>query len=140
MEFCGKIFLLCSTTRHLTPAQMYYRARRMARRQWWKVGDRRAPQGSDCGVAAHRPLYSGFASELQSDTAFAGRFLGSLFGQARFLAKDLEFDVRGNHLLKNLRALLWAGLGFEGAEPEHWLDTALTVLEAEIAEQVLPDG
>ncbi|HWW60986.1 MAG TPA: alginate lyase family protein [Thermoanaerobaculia bacterium] len=68
------------------------------------------------------------------------RILASLYAQARFLAAHLEVDVRGNHLLKNLRALIWAGTFFEGSEPDAWRDRALRMLESEVAEQVLPDG
>ncbi|HVW03258.1 MAG TPA: alginate lyase family protein [Planctomycetaceae bacterium] len=81
-----------------------------------------------------------FAEPLQADPEFRRKFLGSLYAQCRFLASDLEFDVRGNHLVKNLRALIFAGVAFSGAEPQKWLATGLRVLEAEVAEQVLPDG
>ena len=71
---------------------------------------------------------------------FRSIFLASLYGQARFLAANLEHDVRGNHLLKNIKALLWAGIAFSGKESFGWYRKALVLLEQELAEQVLPDG
>ena len=64
----------------------------------------------------------------------------SLFAQARFLVNDLEHDVRGNHLLENVRALIFAGTLFSGPEAAAWLATGLDILKKETAEQVLPDG
>jgi uncharacterized heparinase superfamily protein len=81
-----------------------------------------------------------FAPELANDVEFRNRLVPSLHGQLRFLADNLETDVRGNHLLKNLRALIWGGIVFEGEEPKRWLDLALPMLEVEMAEQVLADG
>jgi uncharacterized heparinase superfamily protein len=81
-----------------------------------------------------------FAVELKKDPDFHQRLVGSLYGQVRFVAENLETDVRGNHLLKNLRAIIWGGVVFEGQEPNRWLDHALRMLEVEIGEQVLGDG
>jgi uncharacterized heparinase superfamily protein len=80
---------------------------------------------------------SGFERQLAGDRAFRDRLLGSLYGQAQILFSDLEFDVRGNHLIENLRALIWAGIAFK---TERWLRRALDVLEREVIEQVLADG
>lgn len=81
-----------------------------------------------------------FQSELSKDEPFRQRFLKSLYGQGRVLANDLELDVRGNHLLKNLKALIWLGIVFKGVEPQKWLQEALERLECELAEQITPDG
>ena len=81
-----------------------------------------------------------FESQLKEDDAFRQRLLGSLYGQAQVLSTDLELDVRGDHLLKNLRAMLWVGVAFEGAEPATWFQRALGLLQQELSEQVLPDG
>lgn len=81
-----------------------------------------------------------FQREITAVDAFRDVFLSSLFGQARLLWRQIETDVRGNHLLKNLRALLWASRLFAGAEPDRWRTKALRMLEDEVREQVLPDG
>ena len=78
--------------------------------------------------------------EFRGNQGFSKSFLASLFGQARYLATNLEHDVRGNHLLKNLKGLLWAGKVFEGEEARSWCELALTILRRELAEQVLADG
>nr|VFJ46011.1 MAG: Uncharacterized conserved protein, heparinase superfamily [Candidatus Kentron sp. FM]VFJ61187.1 MAG: Uncharacterized conserved protein, heparinase superfamily [Candidatus Kentron sp. FM]VFK13602.1 MAG: Uncharacterized conserved protein, heparinase superfamily [Candidatus Kentron sp. FM] len=66
--------------------------------------------------------------------------LHSLAIQARWLSKRLERHLLGNHLLANAKALVFAGLFFEGKEAEGWLATGLGILEREIPEQVLADG
>ena len=64
----------------------------------------------------------------------------SLAVQARWLTKRLEWHLLGNHLFANAKALVFAGLFFEGAEAEQWLQTGLSILEQEVPEQILPDG
>lgn len=64
----------------------------------------------------------------------------SLALQARWLIKRLEFHLRGNHLFSNAKALLYAGVLFEGSEAETWLSTGLRILDHEVSEQILPDG
>ncbi|MCA9951989.1 MAG: alginate lyase family protein [Anaerolineales bacterium] len=73
-------------------------------------------------------------------TKFLNTLLSSLYGQAKMLFSDLELDVRGNHLIENLRALIWAGTVFAGEEPQRWRQRALELLERETAAQILPDG
>jgi uncharacterized heparinase superfamily protein len=66
--------------------------------------------------------------------------LRSLVTQIRLLHKRLEFHLLGNHLFKNAKALLFAGLYFQGSEAEGWLDKGLAILDHELNEQVLADG
>ena len=77
--------------------------------------------------------------------ASAGEELGSnahesLAVQARHLAQNLEHHLLGNHLLANAKALVFAGVHFQGEEAERWLSRGLALLRRELAEQVLPDG
>lgn len=67
-------------------------------------------------------------------------FVFSLAVQVRFLQRNLEYHLLGNHLFENARALVSAGLFFEGKEADVWLDRGLSILESEIKEQVLSDG
>jgi len=83
---------------------------------------------------------AGFRTELQADADFSERLTRSLAGQALVLSCDLEFDVRGNHLLENIRALIWAGMVLDGTLPGRWYARSLALLERELAEQVPPDG
>lgn len=60
--------------------------------------------------------------------------------QARWLTRRLEWHLLGNHLFINAKALVFAGLFFEGAEADGWLQTGLDILRQELPEQILADG
>lgn len=64
----------------------------------------------------------------------------SLMLQARWLARRLEWHLLGNHLFANAKALVFAGLFFEGPEAASWLATGLKIIARELPEQVLADG
>ena len=64
----------------------------------------------------------------------------SLAVQARWLARRLEIHLLGNHLFANAKALVFAGLFFEGREAAGWQRTGLRLLVRELPEQVLADG
>ncbi len=64
----------------------------------------------------------------------------SLALQTRWLRRHLEWHLLGNHLLADAKALIFAGLYFEGAEAEKWLATGLSILGREVHEQLLADG
>jgi len=64
----------------------------------------------------------------------------SLAVQARWLTQRLEWHLLGNHLFVNAKALVFAGLSFEGAEARRWLSTGLDILREQLPEQVLEDG
>jgi len=66
--------------------------------------------------------------------------LASLAVQVRFLCGQLEFHLLGNHLLANAKALVFAGLFFEGDEARQWLERGLEILADELPEQILGDG
>lgn len=66
--------------------------------------------------------------------------LHSLAVQVRWLTKRLEIHLLGNHLFANAKALLFAGLFFEGTEADGWRKLALKILMREIPEQFLSDG
>jgi uncharacterized heparinase superfamily protein len=64
----------------------------------------------------------------------------SLAMQARWLFQRLEWHLMGNHLFANAKALVFAGIFFEGAEAALWRAKGLKIIERELPEQVLPDG
>lgn len=72
--------------------------------------------------------------------SFPPRVLTSLAEQIRFLEHNLELDLGGNHLVKNVKALLWAGRFFEGDEAMRWTAHGRSLLSQVLDEQVLPDG
>jgi len=64
----------------------------------------------------------------------------SLAIQARWLREHLEWHLLGNHLFANAKALIFAGLWFEGEEAQKWLEIGFHILAREVPEQILPDG
>lgn len=72
--------------------------------------------------------------------AFIARATRSLASQLRFVEHHYEHDLRGNHLIKNIKALLWGAAFFAGEESARWGRLGRRLLAAELAEQVLADG
>jgi uncharacterized heparinase superfamily protein len=64
----------------------------------------------------------------------------SLAVQARWLSRRVESHLQGNHVFANAKALLYAGLYFAGEEADKWLRHGISLAQAELVEQVLPDG
>lgn len=67
-------------------------------------------------------------------------WLHSLAVQTRWLAQRVEWHLLGNHLFVNAKALVFAGLFFEGSEADNWRAAGLAILAREIPEQILADG
>jgi len=78
------------------------------------------------------------AGRLPDDVV--ARMEASLAGQLRFLVQNLETDLGGNHLVKNIKALLWASAYFDGDEAAHWRALGLRLLTAELPRQIAADG
>ena len=64
----------------------------------------------------------------------------SLATQTRFLMRRIEYHLLGNHLFANAKALIFAGLFFDGKEADGWLKKGMNILRKELPEQVLSDG
>lgn len=77
------------------------------------------------------------AGPLGSDTPIADRLHSSLREHAGFVAHNLELDVGGNHLIKNLKALVGVGVYFDDARA---LRKATDHLADQIERQILGDG
>ncbi|SFL76016.1 Uncharacterized conserved protein, heparinase superfamily [Desulfomicrobium norvegicum] len=67
-------------------------------------------------------------------------WLDSLALQARWLSKNIEYHLLANHYFKNAKALIFAGIFFDGPEARRWLSLGLRIVSEELAEQVLSDG
>ena len=81
--------------------------------------------------------FCGIYRALVPGSRIEGPFLGELAALSGFLRRNLETDVGGNHLIKNLKAL--AGLAvFFGDDA--LLDRTLSRLRRQLAVQVLSDG
>ena len=64
----------------------------------------------------------------------------SLYLQSRWLRKNFEFHLLGNHLFKNAKALIFAGIFFDGNESNKWLKYGFKILDKQLDEQILDDG
>lgn len=74
------------------------------------------------------------------ESALSSRMLRSLYSQAAYLSRNIEFHIQANHLFENAKSLFWAGLSFEGAEADAWLRRGKALLLRELDEQILADG
>lgn len=64
----------------------------------------------------------------------------SLTIQVRWLRRNIEWHVLGNHVIANAKALVLAGCWASGDEGERWLHEGLDLLHGQIDDQILPDG
>jgi len=64
----------------------------------------------------------------------------SLYQQCLWLERWLEWHLLANHLFKNAKALVFAGLFFSGGDAHRWLKSGLKILHEQLEEQVLSDG
>lgn len=78
--------------------------------------------------------------ELFGDAALSARFLDSAWRQAHHLDAHVEWDLRGNHLLRDAEGLAWAGALFDDPVAAHWRRRAGSIACSQAADQVLPDG
>ena len=84
--------------------------------------------------------FSLFDQLIEEDADFRVLLLTSVYTQARYLASNLEYHVLGNHLLENARALVFAGLFFDGKRAGKWLKEGMEILWQQAGEQILDDG
>ena len=87
-------------------------------------------------ILAHQLAEQGNVTEKQ----FSIRFLGSLYQQASYLYSNIEWDLPMNHLTANGRALLYAGIFFQGNEAKRWLERGKELLWQRLQRDVCSDG
>jgi len=75
-----------------------------------------------------------------SADAVPDRLWRSLALQIWFVTRNLETDVGGNHLLKNLKAISIAGCVWGGRTAEAWRARFVSWFTRELARQLLADG
>lgn len=101
------------------------------------VAPGRGPAWHPYPVALRAWSFCGLYRALAAGGPVDGPFRAELAVHAGFLRRNLETDVGGNHLIKNLKAL--AGLAVFFAD-EALLAGVLGRLRRQLAVQVLPDG
>ena len=74
------------------------------------------------------------------NTELKKKWLDSLAIQTRFLNKNLEYHLLGNHLFSNAKALIFSGIYFQGSEANSWYQQGMEILDKELPEQILYDG
>lgn len=73
----------------------------------------------------------------EAEPDFAVAFNAALRAQLAHLRHNCEWDLGGNHLIKNLKALLLGGVALNDGELALWAENELLTA---LAHQVLPDG
>lgn len=81
--------------------------------------------------------WCGQFSQLGRHTAVDSDIVELIWAHGRYVRAHLECDVAGNHLVKNLKALIGCGVFFRSAE---LAETALELLRRQVDRQILPDG
>lgn len=74
------------------------------------------------------------------DEEFVAAVRLSLHDQLRFLKRNIEEDILGNHIVRNIKALIWGGRFFAGREADEWMRQGLRLLRREVPRQILADG
>jgi uncharacterized heparinase superfamily protein len=118
----------------------------VTRRGWHEALMRRWCE--DC-VPGHGTAWAPYPSSLRivnwlkwhlGGVPFEPAWWHSLAVQTRWLAGRVERHLLGNHLFANAKALVYAGLVFDGPEAERWLQRGMRILWRELPEQFLADG
>lgn len=72
---------------------------------------------------------------------FLQKISSSLYKQLNFLYDNIENDIRGNHIIKNFKALIWGSVFFkENKTTKKWKKRGVYLLKRELNEQILDDG
>ena len=64
----------------------------------------------------------------------------SLMMQANFLSNRIEYDIQGNHLIANYKALYFCGLFFAEKDSERFFNIGTKGITKEFKKQILEDG
>ncbi len=71
---------------------------------------------------------------------FSETVLQSLWRQAEFVYRHVEWDLRGNHLLRDACGLAWAARLMNDSQSDRWMQRATQLALTQTEEQILPDG
>jgi uncharacterized heparinase superfamily protein len=90
-------------------------------------------------ISRRLPVWLMLAAVSTPPESIASQFWSSINAQARWLRRHMEWDLGGNHLLENLRALTIANFLVDGVDvaSDEWL---LKQVQQQLAMQVLPSG
>ena len=68
------------------------------------------------------------------------KIISSLFEQVHNLDNSVEFHILGNHIFANAKALIFAGIFFDGTNGDIWYRKGCKILQKELREQFLKDS
>jgi len=68
------------------------------------------------------------------------RWLDSLMTQSRWQVSNMEYQILANHLIKNAKAMLFAGVFFKGDKAREFRELGSKVMLQQLREQFLADG
>jgi uncharacterized heparinase superfamily protein len=88
-------------------------------------------------VALRSWSWCGLYRDLVANGEIEAAYIGDLAAHAGFLRRHLESDVRGNHLIKDLKAQVGLAVFFND---DRQLHRALRQVAKQLRDQVLPDG
>ncbi len=91
-------------------------------------------------LAGRALAWMGALATRDLPAGFVARASASLLEQLGFLRRNLEHDLRGNHLLRDLAALAWGARCFEGPDADGWREAVAALLPRELDHQILADG
>ncbi len=72
--------------------------------------------------------------------AIPQRWLDSLLTQASWQVDNMEYQILANHLIKNAKALVFAGVFLNGKQAERFLELGCRVMREQQVEQYMDDG
>ena len=64
----------------------------------------------------------------------------TLVQHGHWLCKKIEWQIMGNHLFANAKALIFMGCFMKGRFADYWLAKGVKILRAQLTEQILEDG
>ena len=91
-------------------------------------------------ISRRLPVWMLLWAAGQPEESNQATILESMVSQTNFLADHLEFDLGGNHLLENLRALGMASCFFSGSNAERWMAIVKQLLPYELDQQITRHG
>jgi uncharacterized heparinase superfamily protein len=71
---------------------------------------------------------------------FTNSFARSVYLQALWLERNIEFEIGGNHIIENAVALILVGNLIDGKEATRWLKKGRALLQRELGSQIRSDG
>lgn len=81
-----------------------------------------------------------FFFSAQTAQDIKNEWLQSLYEQVIYIEKNDERDLLANHYFENIKAMLFAGIFFQGHRARKWRHKAQQLLIRQLAEQFLSDG